>query len=101
MNRFHPALRRALLPLFTVSVAVVGALAAGLPAWAGNTFVRDGMALRGHDPVAHFTSSQPMLGSKAGNEDHRDTTVVIASASHCGLFVAEPERFEKSENVFE
>ena len=78
---------------FVIYEAAAGALAMVLPAWAGNTFERNGLALRGHDPVAYFTDGQPMLGSKAFSAVHAGATYVFTSAAHRDRFVAQPERY--------
>ena len=38
-------------------------LLATLPAVAGEFFEKDGVAMRGYDPVAYFTDARPVKGS--------------------------------------
>lgn len=53
--------RRAFLGLFAAAPFVAG------PAWAGSpdVFAVNGLAIRGYDPVAYFTTAGPVIGDPA------------------------------------
>jgi YHS domain-containing protein len=62
-------------------------------AHAGEFFEKDGVALRGHDPVAYFTEGKPVRGSREHTADYKGTTFWFATQAHRDAFVASPERY--------
>ena len=46
----------------TAAALAIGILVAA-SAWAGKFFERDGIAIKGYDPVAYFTDGKPTRGS--------------------------------------
>jgi YHS domain-containing protein len=79
---------RFLLPL---ALAVASAITS--VAWAGEYFEKDGVAIRGHDPVAYFKDGTPVKGSAAHRFEHKGSTFHFASKAHRDAFAAEPERY--------
>ena len=52
-----------------------------------------GTAIKGYDPVAYFTQSQAVKGSKEFTVDWMEATWRFASAAHSDAFAADPERY--------
>ena len=52
-----------------------------------------GTAIKGYDPVAYFTQSQAVKGSKEFEIDWMEATWRFASAAHRDAFAADPERY--------
>ena len=75
-----------------LSAALV-ALSMLTPAWAGDFFERDGVALRGHDPVAYFSDNKPVKGLAEHRAEHRGSTFYFASKANRDTFVADPTRY--------
>jgi YHS domain-containing protein len=53
----------------------------------------DGIALKGHDPVAYFTENKPVAGSPDYTASHNGATYRFASAENRDLFAAEPDKY--------
>jgi YHS domain-containing protein len=53
----------------------------------------DGIALKGYDPVAYFTTGQPARGTDAFTDRWKGATYRFASAENRELFRADPERY--------
>ena len=52
-----------------------------------------GVAIKGYDPVAYFTSSKPTKGSKSFEAEWNGATWRFASANNRDSFKAEPEKY--------
>lgn len=52
-----------------------------------------GVAIDGYDPVAYFTDSKPVEGSKAYSFEWNGATWRFASAAHRDLFAQAPEKY--------
>ncbi len=61
----------------------------GVPAQAGD----DRLALKGCDPVAHFTEKRPMVGDPQYQHEWGGAVYRFASARHLELFKVEPDRY--------
>lgn len=72
--------------------AAILSLAASL-ALAGEYFEKDGVALRGYDPVSYFVAGKPQLGSAAHTFTYQGSTFRFASAENRQLFVDNPEKY--------
>ena len=59
--------------------AILVLVATATTAFGGSYFEKDGVALRGYDPVAYFTESKPVKGSPAYQAAHRGSTFNFAS----------------------
>ncbi len=66
-----------------------------LPAHADEitTYVKDGAAIGGTDPVAYFTEGKPVAGSDEFTATHDGVTWKFSSAEHRDMFKAEPEKY--------
>ncbi|MFN0102743.1 MAG: YHS domain-containing (seleno)protein [Bryobacteraceae bacterium] len=54
---------------------------------------RNGIAIRGYDPVAYFTLGQPTKGRPAFAHAHGGATFHFATAEHRELFRKHPEKY--------
>jgi YHS domain-containing protein len=52
-----------------------------------------GVAIDGYDPVAYFTDSKPVRGTKQLTHTWNGATWQFASAEHRDLFAADPEKY--------
>ncbi len=84
--------RRALLGLLSLPPVLA---ATGLPALAAEpeTFAVDGLAIRGIDPVAYFTSGAPVAGSASHAVTYKGAEWRFASAANQAAFTADPEKY--------
>jgi YHS domain-containing protein len=77
----------------TYVLAVVAALTMLMPAWAGEYFEKDGVALRGHDPVAYFSDNKPLKGSPEHQAEYKGSTFHFASKANRDAFVADSAKY--------
>lgn len=70
--------------LFAVSAATAGA---------GEFFEKDGVALRGFDPVSYFSNGQPTKGSAQFKAEYKGSTFQFASQASRDAFVADPAKY--------
>jgi len=88
MSQRHP-----LLPTFAAfAVAIAATLLLVSNASAGEFFEKDGVALRGHDPVAYFTDKKPVKGSAEHKADYKGSTFHFSSKANRDAFVADPAK---------
>jgi len=73
--------------------AALFALATAFPAIAAETFVKDGYAIGGTDPVAYQTEGQPVAGSDDFTAEYAGATWKFASAENRDTFLADPEKY--------
>jgi YHS domain-containing protein len=55
---------------------------------------KDGRAVQGHDVVAYWTDSKPVMGDARFQSRYRGATYLFANAEHKRLFDAEPAKYE-------
>jgi YHS domain-containing protein len=72
-------------------LVVTGAAMAGAPIAAVNT--EHGLALKGYDPVAYFTTGKPMPGLAQFSITYNGAVYRFASAANRDSFVAAPDKF--------
>ncbi len=65
----------------------------GHAAMAQDYFSRDGVALRGYDPVAYYTTGAPQPGDAAFAAEWGGTVWHFASAQNRDLFLSAPETY--------
>ena len=53
----------------------------------------DGVAIKGHDPVAYFTMNKPVKGSPSFMAKHDGATYWFANAEHQQAFAAQPAKY--------
>lgn len=78
---------------FVLPLALAVASAITSVAWAGEYFEGDGVAVRGHDPVAYFKDGKPVKGSAEHRFEHKGSMFHFASKANRDAFAAEPERY--------
>ncbi len=80
--------------LLVAMLTIFGALSAA-PALGDPHVNRDdtGVAIKGYDPVAYFTQSRAVKGSRDHTYQWRESNWYFSSATHRDLFVADPERY--------
>lgn len=74
-----------------LALALAAATASAVPPVNRSTFGR--IAIRGYDPVAYFTESRPVEGSRDFTFEWNEATWRFASAANRDAFRAEPERY--------
>jgi YHS domain-containing protein len=79
---------RGRLALFGFAVAVLSA-----SGWAGEFFEKDGVALRGYDPVAYFNEYKPVKGSAEHTAEFKGSTFHFASQTNRDAFKADPAKY--------
>jgi YHS domain-containing protein len=73
--------------------AAVALAVAAAPAAAGDFFEKNGVALRGYDPVAYFTAGQPTRGTSDYTAAYKGSTFHFSSQANRDAFVAEPAKY--------
>ena len=63
------------------------------PAFAGEYFEKDGVAIRGYDPIAYFAEMKPVKGSPEFHAEYQGSTFYFSTAANRGTFVANPDKF--------
>ncbi len=93
--RRNSRLKAALLIALPLAFAAAALPAAAPPAHADEvtTYVKDGAAIGGTDPVAYFTDGKPVAGSDKFTATHDGVTWKFSSAEHRDMFKAEPEKY--------
>jgi len=69
-------------------------------ALAGDFFEKEGMAIRGYDPVSYFKESKPVRGSTAHKAEFGGSTFQFASQANRDAFAADPARYAPQYNGF-
>ena len=57
------------------------------------TFLADGAAIRGYDPVAYFTRGEPTEGDPSIGHEYQGATWYFATDEHRDLFAADPAKY--------
>lgn len=79
------------LARLTAAAAAMAVLTAN--AWAGEFFEKDGVALRGYDPVAYLKDSKPAKGSAEYKAQYKGSTFHFASKANRDAFVTDPAKY--------
>jgi YHS domain-containing protein len=75
------------------SAAVLALTVVAAGAAAGEFFEKNGVALRGYDPVAYFKAGQPTKGTAEYRAEYKGSTFHFASQANRDAFVAEPTKY--------
>lgn len=62
-------------------------------ALAGDFFEKDGVALRGYDPVAYFTTGMPVKGAAAHRYEYKGSTFYFATSANERSFIRNPGKY--------
>ena len=60
---------------------------------AGDFFEKEGVALRGYDPVSYFTEGKPEQGLPTHSYLHKGSTFHFASAENRRVFAGNPDKY--------
>src|SRR5271167_4621423 len=82
---------RQIFAICLLSLFVAGAASAGSPIAAVNT--EHGLAIKGYDPVAYFTTGKPTPGLAQFFTTYKGATYRFTSAENRDRFIATPEKF--------
>jgi YHS domain-containing protein len=82
-----------LIALVRLAIVLVATAALGASVWAGEFFEKDGLALRGYDPVAYFMENKPLKGSPAHKAEYQGSTFHFASQANRDAFAANPAQY--------
>jgi YHS domain-containing protein len=74
-------------------IAIVALACVASGAAAGEFYEKDGLALRGYDPVAYFQENRPVKGSVEHKAEYKGSTFHFASKANRDAFVAAPEKY--------
>jgi len=80
-------------PLIAAAALTVSLLSGAAFADEITTYVENGAAIGGTDPVAYFTQGKPVAGSDEFTAVYDDVTWKFASAENRDLFEANPEKY--------
>ena len=81
------------LPRILVFVLALAAASAAGIASSSTVFERNGVAIRGYDPVAYFRESKPVRGSDSFRADWDGATWNFASSANRDAFLADPGKY--------
>ncbi len=73
----------------TLLLAVVFAT----PAFAGEYFEKDGVAISGYDPVSYFVETKPVKGSPEFHAEYQGSTFYFSTVANRDTFAANPDKF--------
>ncbi len=73
----------------TLLLAVVFAT----PAFSGEYFETDGVAIHGYDPIAYFAEMKPVKGSAEFRAEYQGSIFYFSTASNRDTFTADPDKF--------
>lgn len=82
IQRFVPKSLVAFVLLFVATLAT-----------AGEYFEKEGLALRGYDPVSYFTAGKPERGLPQHSHVHEGSKFLFASAENRKLFAGNPDKY--------
>ena len=77
----------------TALAAVVWLLASIVPAFAGECFEQDGVAIFGYDPIAYFAEIKPVKGLAEFHPEYQGSTFYFSPAANRDTFTANPDTF--------
>ena len=60
---------------------------------AGEFYEKDGVAIRGHDPVAYFSDGKPVKGTAQHKAEYKGSTFHFASKANQDAFAANPANY--------
>ena len=70
------------------------------PGFAGDFYEKEGVAIRGYDPVAYFTEKKAVKGSGAHKAEYGKSTFHFASQGNRDAFAANPARYAPQYNGY-
>jgi YHS domain-containing protein len=91
VTSLYTALRA--VPAFAAAIFIASGALAFDPLSPAPLNLDEGIALKGHDPVASFTTGAPTMGSEAFIASEGGSTYLFATAENRDTFIADPERY--------
>jgi YHS domain-containing protein len=64
-----------------------------VPAFAGEYFEKDGVAIHGYDPIAYFTEMKPVKGLPEFQAEYQGSTFYFNTATNRDRFTMQPDKF--------
>lgn len=64
-----------------------------VPAFAGEFFEEDGVAIRGYDPIAYFAEMKPVKGLAEFHAEYQGSTFYFSTATNRDRFTMQPDKF--------
>ena len=64
-----------------------------VPAFAGEYFEREGVAIGGYDPVAYFVEMKPVKGLPEFQAEYQGSTFHFSTVANRDSFIASPDKF--------
>jgi YHS domain-containing protein len=75
-------------------------IAAWAAALAGDFYEKDGVAIKGYDPVAYFTDNKPVKGLPAYKAEYGGSVFHFVSQANRDAFAANPAKYAPQYNGF-
>ena len=82
-----------MLNRFSRSIAIAALSLLSSAVLAGNFFEKDGVALRGYDPVAYFVAAKPEKGQAQYSYEYQGSKFYFASEANRRAFMEMPEKY--------
>jgi hypothetical protein len=79
--------------LYVLAAVLVAGLALSFSTRASEVHVTDGIAIKGHDPVAYFSQGKPQRGLDTLRVEHGGAAYLFASVANRDAFKADPSRY--------
>jgi YHS domain-containing protein len=64
-----------------------------VPAFAGEFFEKDGVAIRGYDPIAYFEEMKPVKGLAEFHAEYQGSTSYFSTVTNRDRFTMQPDKF--------
>jgi YHS domain-containing protein len=80
--------------------AVLLLTAISASALAGDFYEKDGVAIKGYDPVAYFTDNRPVAGSAVYKAEYAGSVFHFVSQANRDAFIANPAKYAPQYNGF-
>jgi uncharacterized membrane protein YphA (DoxX/SURF4 family)/YHS domain-containing protein len=87
----HGSSRRSMVPQTLVAVVALSSFAAD--ARAGEFYGKDGVAIKGYDPVAYFTDGKAVAGSPEHTAEYQGSIFHFSSQENRDVFAADPAKY--------
>ena len=81
------------MTLTRAATALSVAAFVALPAFGGEFFEKDGLAIRGHDAVAYFKDAKALKGNADLRAQYKGSTFLFSSAANRDAFAADPAKY--------
>ena len=79
--------------LHAVLAAALLLFASIVPAFAGEFFEEDGVAIRGYDSIAYFAEMKPVKGLVELHAEYKGSTFYFSTATNRDRFTMQPDKF--------